>query len=131
MTTDRTHLIPFLRTVDHLGTFAIKANKSLHTKAAVWAYIEELTAEHKELQGFEHALVDVVNTHEDDVVDIYVSPDELADGFLSSTNGVRLLWMPKADRAALNSFQAGEWQWTDASSPNDALRRYLEDDMQP
>ena len=131
MTTDRADLIPFTRNVEHRGTFTIKANESLHTQVAIAAYIEELTANHKELQRFENALIDVVNTRNDDVIEIYVSPDELANGYLSSTNGVLLLWMPGIGRAALNCFQGGNWQWTDASSPNDALRRYLEDDMQP
>ena len=124
-------LVPFARTIDKIGAVTLRANKLLTTQAAVAAYIEQLTAENQELHGFEGALVDVVNTEQDDVVEIYASPDQLANGHLSSTNGIRVLFMPEIGRAALNTFQAGDWSWTDAQTINEAFRRYLADDMRP
>lgn len=63
-------------------------------------------------------------------IEIYNLP-EMDGDFVSSTNGTRLLWMPEIGRAAFNSYQGGDWQWTDASSPEDALRRYRDDEMAP
>lgn len=104
-------------------TLIIKANSALVTKEAVSEHIEQLQAEHSELAHYAGALVDVVNTKENDKIEIYDEPEE------GSTNGTRLLWIPNIGRAALNAYQAGDWQWTDASSPEDALRRFRENDM--
>jgi len=108
----------------------IKADPALTTQAAVREAIGRLQAQYRDLDHFAGALVDVLNTQEDDEIELYNIPDMEGD-FVSSTNGTRLLWMPGCGRAALNSYQSGDWQWTDASSPQDALRRYREDDLAP
>lgn len=108
----------------------IKANPALTTQAAVRSYIDTIISQHDDLAHYRHVLVDIVNTEHDDAVEVYNVP--AMDGeHVSSTNGVRLLWMPEIGRAALNSYQAGDWQWTDAASPEDALRRFAADDMRP
>ena len=106
-------------------TITIKANAALETQEAVRQYIEELQCDHDALRHYGGALVDVVNTQEDDIIEIYNLPSD--DG----VNGTRLLWMPCIGRAALNAYQCGDWLWTDAASPDEALRRYLDDDMRP
>jgi hypothetical protein len=111
-------------------TLTIKANPTLTTRSAVAEYIEDLQAEHPALSHYAGALADVVNTSEDDSIEIYNEPDMEGD-YVSSTNGTRLLWMPAIGRAALNCYQSGDWHWTDASSPEDAIRRYHNNDMAP
>jgi hypothetical protein len=108
----------------------IKANATLNTHLAVLNYIDALIDEHDCLRHYQYALVDVVNKVEDDAIELYEVP-EMDGDFVSSTNGTRLLWMPEINRAALNGYQGGDWQWTDADSPEDALRRFHEDDMMP
>jgi len=117
-------------------TFAmtIKANPNLTTRDAVNDYVDQLITEHDELSHYRYALVEIVNTQHDDRIEIYNEPDMEGD-YVSSTNDTRLLFMPGGDgyhgRAALNAYQSGDWQWTDASSPDDAIRRYKEDDLRP
>lgn len=106
----------------------IKANSNLSTDYAVRNYISELTVDHPELMDYRSALVDVVNTNQDEKIEIYNIP--AMDGeYVSGGNGTRILWMPEIGRAALNSYQAGDWQWTDASSPEDALEQFQDDNM--
>jgi hypothetical protein len=109
----------------------IKSNPALTTQAAVQSYINDLITETPALAKYRGALVDVVNTQHDDVVVLHSETDMRDDGHLDAANGVHCLWMPEIGRAALNSFQAGDWQWTDARSAEDAVRRYREDDMSP
>jgi hypothetical protein len=109
-------------------TMTVKANPDLHTQAAVMTYLEVLAADHPELADYRYALIDIVNTQHDDQIEIYNIPDMEGD-FVSSANGTRLLWMPEIGRAALNAYQGGDWAWSDASDPEDALRRYAEDDL--
>jgi hypothetical protein len=45
---------------------------------------------------------------------------------------IQVLWCPETMRAGLvyvGSGSSGATSWTDASGPEDALRRYLEDEM--
>ena len=107
----------------------IKANADLHSQDAVRAYIADLISENSVLEPFRYALTDVVNTVQDDEIECYAEADEDARGFVSRTDGTRVLWMPTISRAAVNSFQAGDWQWTDASGPEDAIRRYRDCEM--
>jgi hypothetical protein len=109
-------------------TLTIAANPALVTKSAVMEYIEELQSEHPELRPYTYALIDIVNTKEDDRIEIYDEPDMEGD-FVSSTNGTHLIWMPDVGRAVVNAYQASDWQWTDAASPEDALRRYHEGEL--
>lgn len=99
----------------------IKAMPTLNTKAAVSAYLAELEADHPVLAPYHYALMDVVNTRDDDVIHIFDVADQ----------EIRLLFMPEIGRAALNRYQSGDWQWTDAHSPKQALDRYNNDDMRP
>ena len=39
--------------------------------------------------------------------------------------------MPDTRSAAVSPFDGGQWQWTRASNPQDALRRYRDGRMQP
>lgn len=110
------------------ATLTIPAEKSLTTQTSVSDYLDTLVATHDCLRHYRYALIDVVNTNQDDTVEIYNVP-AMDGGFVSSTNGIRLLWMPEIGRAALNGYQGGDWQWTDAHSPEDALRRYRDDEM--
>lgn len=109
-------------------SITIKANPILRTRAAVRHYIDELCVDHPILGLFKNALVDIVNTREDDKIDIYWEPDMDGD-FVSTTNGTLILWMHDIGRAACTANQSGDWQWTDASSPEDALHRYQNDEM--
>jgi hypothetical protein len=111
-----------------MTTITIKANKTLTTEVAVRGYIDQLIDETPELSHYRYALVDVVNTENDDTIELHSEPDMEGD-FVSSTNGVHMLWMPEINRAALNCWQGGDWQWTDATSHEDAFRRFREDDM--
>ena len=106
----------------------IQPSATFTTAVTVVGYINDLTDAHPALAPYRHALVDIINTQESDPIELFNIP-AMAGDFVS--NGTRLLWMPEIGRAALNSFQSGDWQWTDASSPEDALRRYAEDDMAP
>ncbi len=112
------------------AAITIPADKSLTTQGAIHNYVGILSDTYDCLRHYQNALLDIVNTNQDDAIEIYDIPAMDGD-FVSSTNGTRLLWMPEIGRAALNAYQGGDWQWTDASSPQDALRRYLEDEMQP
>lgn len=46
---------------------------------------------------------------------------------IHTVDGVTVLWIPECDRAGccIN----GETLWTDATSPEDAAQRYINDDM--
>jgi len=54
------------------------------------------------------------------------------DGCDHNLGYVQILWCPETMRAGLvyvGSGSSGATSWTDASGPEDALRRYLEDEM--
>ncbi len=104
-------------------TVTIVANKTLHSHAAVSVYLDEIEAQHSHLAHYRNALREVVNTEQDELVMVYDIP-AMEGGVVSTLNGTRLLWMPEIGRAALNSYQSGDWQWTDAYTPEDALARY-------
>lgn len=56
------------------------------------------------------------------------------DGDFRTGNGIQIAWHEDSGRAGLiyvGSGSSGTTDWTDASSPEDALRRYLDDDMRP
>lgn len=56
------------------------------------------------------------------------------DGDLRTGNGIHVAWHEDSGRAGLvyvGSGSSGATDWTDADSPEDALRRYLDDDMRP
>lgn len=106
----------------------LKANPKLHSQEAVRSYVDQLVAKHKELENFKEVLLDVVDTVMDYRIELFSIP-EMEGEYISHTDGIHLLWIPEIARAALNRYQAGDWRWTDASSPEDALRRYREGDM--
>lgn len=62
-------------------------------------------------------------------VDLVSEADMQPDGYLSTTHGVHVVYVHAIGRAAVNAWQGGDWQWTDASSVEDAIRRYREDDL--
>ena len=76
-------------------------------------------------------------------LDSNLAADLDADGFTAffaaesvgdfrTGNGIHIVWHEDSGRAGLvyvGSGSSGMTSWTDASSPSDALRRYLEDDM--
>lgn len=56
------------------------------------------------------------------------------DGDFRTGNGIHIAWHDKSGRAGLvyvGSGSSGMTSWTDAGSPEDALRRYLDDEMRP
>jgi hypothetical protein len=55
----------------------------------------------------------------------------LPEGAMVKPNTVCILWLPDARSAAVKSYDSGEWQWTRASNPQDALRRYQDGRMEP
>jgi hypothetical protein len=49
----------------------------------------------------------------------------------ASKDSVCILWLPDTRSAALKPYGSGEWQWTRASNPQDALPRYQDGRMEP
>jgi hypothetical protein len=57
---------------------------------------------------------------------------ETNDEGYATGNAIQIVWYPEYGRAGLiyvGSGSSGWTVWTDASSPEDALRRYLDDDI--
>lgn len=59
------------------------------------------------------------------------TPAELHEFTAGAGETVAVLWFPEVRRAACTilSSGTGDAVWTDASSPEDARRRYLDDEM--
>lgn len=100
------------------------APAELPTHSSIYAYVEELISEREELSQIRYALTDIVNDTQDVIIEIHIVSAEGA-------HDIHVVWMPEHDRAACNVYGSGsgDWQWTDASSPEDAARRYCSNDM--
>lgn len=104
------------------------APAELHTHSAIYAYVEELISKQEELSQIRYALTEIVNHTQDDIIEIHTFPADEDEG---RAHDIHVVWMPEVSRAACNVYGSGsgDWQWTDASSPEDAARRYCSDDM--
>lgn len=107
-------------------TLTIKAKSSMTSQEDKHEYVRKLIGDYPQLVSYYGALIEVVDTRNDENIEIYNDPDR-EGGFSPITT--QLLWIPAIARAA--AYRYGDWQWTDASSPEDAIRRYREDDMRP
>jgi hypothetical protein len=104
------------------------APAELRSHSAIYAYVEELISKQEKLSKIRYALTEIVNHTQDDTIEIHVfAADE--DG--ERPHAVHVVWMPEIGRAACNVYGSGsgDWRWTNASSPEDAARRYSSDDM--
>lgn len=79
------------------------------------------------LSRYTHALAECVST-EPVTVELYDEQDLDDAGYLTD-HGARIVWLADIKRAAVSHRQENYFEWTDASSPEDALRRWREGDM--
>lgn len=104
------------------------APAEMHTYSAIYAYVEDLISHQEELSKIRYALVEIVNHAQDVEIEIHTfsaGEDE------RRPHAIHVVWIPDVARAACNVYGSGsgDWRWTDASSPEDAARRYCSDDM--
>ena len=98
-----------------MGTMILKPGQNLDESA---------------LASYAEPLADIAaNISEPTEIQIECDDDMQADGFRSTTHGVIAVYVPSMGRAAVNAYQGGDWQWTDAASMADAIRRYREGDL--
>ena len=94
------------------------------------------------LLPFRYALIDVMALKTDSRVEIYEHREAGKDSgrilwlpdipsAAVKPDCVCILWLPDTRSAALKPYDSSEWQWTRASNPEDALRRYQDGRMQP
>ncbi len=98
-------------------TTVIRSRRGSIDVEATCAYLDDLIENARMLLPYRYALVDVVAEPIDNRVEIYEQPATGDDRLL-------VLWLPDAKRAGLKAYYGSEWQWTRASNPQDALRRY-------
>jgi hypothetical protein len=113
----RERMTPVLSTI-------IKSDSGSTDAAGIRAYLDSLIDASPALLPYRYALIDVMALKTDSRVEFFEDREMGKDS-------VRILWLPDARSAAIASYDAGEWQWTRASNPQDALRRYREGRMQP
>jgi hypothetical protein len=111
-------------------TITIKASSTeLHTHSEIYAYVEELISKQEELLSeIRYALTEIVNHAQEYAIEIHTFPADEDEG---RAHAIHVIWMPEVGRAACNVYGngSGDWRWTDASSPEDAARRYCSDEM--
>jgi hypothetical protein len=96
----------------------------------IQAYLDDLIEGSPALLPYRYALVEVAALKTDSRIEIYedqaAGKDSgriwLPEGATVKPNTVCLLWLPDSRSAALKPYDTGEWQWTRASNPQDALR---------
>jgi hypothetical protein len=88
------------------------------------AYLDDLIDSSPALLPYRYALINVMALKTDSRVEIYEDRE-------AGRDTVCTLWLADARSAALKPYDSGEWQWTRASNPLDALRRYQDGRMQP
>ena len=110
-------MTPILSTV-------IKSDKGSTEAARIRAYLDNLIESSPALLPYRYALIDVMALKTDSRVEAYEDRE-------AGKDGVRIVWLPDTRSAALKLYDSGEWQWTRASNPQDALRRYHDGRMQP
>ncbi len=108
-------MTPILSTV-------IKGHHGCLDVARARAYLDDLIDSSPTLLPFRYALIDVMALKTDSRVEVHEE---------AGKDGVRILWLPDTRTAAVAPYDGGEWQWTRASNPQDALRRYHDGRMQP
>ncbi len=110
-------MTPILSTV-------IKSDNGSTEAARIRAYLDNLIDSSPAHLPYRYALIDVIALKTDSRVAVYEDRE-------AGKHGVRILWLPDTRSAAIAPYDGGEWQWTRASNPQDALRRYHDDRMQP
>jgi hypothetical protein len=110
-------MTPILSTV-------IKSHHSATDAGRVRDYLDNLIESLPALLPNRYALIDVMALKTDSRVEVYEDQG-------AGKDRVCLLWLPDSRSAALKLYDRGEWQWTRASNPQDALRRYQDGRMQP
>jgi hypothetical protein len=102
----------------------IKSDSGSKDAARIRSYLDSVIDGSPALLPYRYALIDVMALKTDSRVECFEDRE-------AGKDGVRILWLPDARSAAVAPFDGGEWQWTRASNPQDALRRYREGRMQP
>jgi hypothetical protein len=110
-------MTPILSTV-------IKSHHGTADAGRIRDYLDNVTKSLPALLPYRYTLLDVMALKTDSRVEIY--EDREAGG-----GSICILWLPDARSAALKPCDTGEWQWTRASNPLDALRRYKDGRMEP
>jgi len=108
-------MTPILSTV-------IKSDNGTTDAGRIRAYLDDLIESLPALLPYRYALIDVMALKTDSRVEVYED---------AGKDGGRILWLPDTRGAAIAPYEGGEWQWTRASNPQDALRRYRDGRMQP
>ena len=108
-------MTPILSTV-------IKSDNGTTDAGRIRAYLDDLIESLPALLPYRYALIDVMALKTDSRVEVYEE---------AGKDGGRILWLPDTRSAAIAPFEGGEWQWTRASNPQDALRRHRDGRMQP
>jgi hypothetical protein len=106
-----------------LSTF-IKSDHGATDGGRIRAYLDDLIDSSSALLPYRHALIDVMALKTDSRVEVH-------EDRKTGKGGVRILWLPDTRSAAIAPYDGGEWQWTRASNPQDALRWYQDGRMQP
>jgi hypothetical protein len=128
-------MTPILSTV-------IKSHHGSADAGRIRAYLDDLIESSPALGPCRYALIDVMALKADSRVEVYEVREAgkesgrllwLPDipGAAVKPDSVCILWLPDTRSAAVKPYDSGEWQWTRASNPEDALRRYQEGRMQP
>jgi hypothetical protein len=110
--------------VTPIPSTVIKSDSGSTEAARIRAYLDNLIDSSPGLLPYRYALIDVMALKTDSRVEVYEDQG-------AGKDGVRILWLPDTRSAAIAPYDGGEWQWTRASNPQDALRRYRDGRMQP
>jgi hypothetical protein len=127
-------MTPILSTV-------IKSDNGTTDVGRIRAYLDDLIESLPALLPCRYALIDVMALKTDSRVEVYEEAGKDGGRILwlpdtpsakeAGQDGVRILWLPDTRTAAIAPYDGGEWRWTRASNPQDALRRYRDGRMQP
>ena len=117
---------------DQTVTLPVLADRS---QAAIASWLDDYDADlweagETQICPWSGALADILE-HATEPTTVELYSYQLVDdrGYIRSYPTIHLAWSPQHGRAALEA--GADWDWTDAADPEDALRRYLEDDMSP
>jgi hypothetical protein len=105
-------------------TMVLKTDRRFADVEETRAYLDGLENKDPALLPYRYALIDVWEQIGGDArIEIFEQP-EVGD------DRVLLLWLPDHHRAALKLYDRGEWQWSDAANPRDALRWFHDGGIQ-
>lgn len=112
------------RAMTPIYTTVIKGNAGTADAAQLRAYLDSVIEAAPVLVAYRHALAELATLKGESRIEVYEHPE-------TGNGRVLVLWLPDAKRAVLKAYDAvGDWQWTRASNPQDALRRYRDGRMQ-